>query len=248
MRKVRYIRLGTALSVAGAAILTVSLLLLGSYPGISTGIAVLVLGLVILLLGTTAPGVSAELADLLVRVGYENLGRLLEEIGLNSRAVYLPSTFFPGEARAFIPLDAERHEVAVSGKLDDRLVTFWGAGDDDVGLAVSTPGTAALSLLQYPPGGTMDEISVTLTQLAVATLRVAKGVEVHERAGRIEVLVRRESVPSRWLSSRVEWCLGSLAASVAAAVVAEAKQRPVYVENEEVKGSQRVVVLALQPE
>ena len=44
----------------------------------------LVLGLVILLLGKTAPGLSAELADLLARTGYENLGRLLEELGLQA--------------------------------------------------------------------------------------------------------------------------------------------------------------------
>lgn len=246
MRRMRYIRLGTALTVSGAAILITSLVLLGSYPGISTGIALLVLGLVILLLGVTAPGVSAELADLLVRVGYENLGRLLEEIGLMSRALYLPSTALSGEPRAFIPLDDGLRKVSGEAPMDDRLVVFCGKGREDVGLLVSTPGTAALSLLDYPPGETLDELAVALTQLAVASLRVARKVEVHERAGRIEALFSHESVPSRWLSSGVEWCIGSLSGSIAAAVVAEARQRTVIIESEAVNGSSRRVVLAFQ--
>ena len=248
MDRNRYIRLGAALIVAGACILATSLLVLGSYPGMSTGIALLVLGLVVLLLGKTAPGVSPELADLMMRVGYENLGRLLEEVGLQSRAVYLPSALLPGGARAFIPLIDGQCVIPGTQGLDDRLVVLCGDGADDAGLLVSSPGTAALSLLQYPPGETMDEISVALTQVAVSSLRVARGVEVHERSGRIEVRFRSESVPPGWLASAVERCLGSLSGSIAAALVAEAKGRGVTIESESVEGSARTVLLVLQPE
>lgn len=248
MRRILYIRIGSSLAVSGAAILLTSLMLLGSYPGVSTGIALLVLGLVVMLLGVTAPGVSADLADLLVRVGYENLGRMLEEIGLSSRALYLPSSVLTAGARAFVPLDYARCSMADGRQLDDRLVVFCGDGEDDAGLLISTPGSSALSLLEYPPGETLDEVAVALTQLAVSTLRVARGIEVHEHSGRIEVRFSHESVPSRWLSSSVEWCIGSLCGSIAAAVVAEAKQRCVTIESESVGGKGRTVVLAVRLE
>jgi len=248
MDRNRYIRLGAALMVAGACILATSLLVLGSHPGMSTGTALLVLGLVILLLGKTAPGVTPELAELLVRVGHQNLGRLLEEVGMQSRAVYLPSSVAGGDARAFIPLNDGQCATPGTQRLDDRLVVFCGEAAEDVGLLVVAPGTAALSLLEYPPGATMDEISVALTQVAVSSLRIARGVDVHDHGDSIEVRFRGESVPYGSAASAIEWCLGSLAGSVAAALVAEAKNRRVTIESENVDGSSRTVTLALQAE
>ena len=248
MERDRYIKLGAALIVAGACILATSLLVLGSHPGMSTGTALLVLGLVILLLGKTVPGVTPELAALLVRVGHQNLGRLLEEVGLQSRAVYLPSSVVSGDARALIPLNDGQCATPGARRLEDRLVVFCGDAAEDVGLLVVAPGTAALSLLEYPPGATMDEISVALTQVAVSSLRIARGVEVHDHGNSIEVRFRGESVQYVSAASAVEWCLGSLSGSVAAALIAEAKNRKVTIESENVDGSLRTVMLALQPE
>jgi len=209
--------------------------------------ALVVLGLVILLLGKTAPGLSPELAELLARTGYENLGRLLEELGLQSRAVYLPSLLLTDGARALIPLSEESCASAGTQRLDDRLVVSCGDGQDDVGLLVSTPGSAALRLLQYPPGATMDEVSVAVTQVAVSSLRIARGIGLHEYANHVEVSFIGETVPTAWLASAVEDCLGSLSASIAAALVAEAKGRRVSIESESVVGSTRTVTLAILP-
>jgi hypothetical protein len=244
MDRNRYILLGAVLVVAGASILATSLVVLRSYPGVSTGMALLVLGFVILLLGKTAPGVSPELADLLVRVGYENLGRLLEELGAQTRAVYLPSHLVSGGPRAFIPLTGGSCAMQPGQLLEDRLVVSCGGASDEVGLVVSSPGTAALTLLEYPPGASMDEIAVALTQVAVASLRIARGIDVYDRGDRIEVRFHGEP-PFQSLSSVVEWCLGSLGGSVAAAVVSEAKGRKVTIESETVEGASRNVVLLL---
>ena len=247
MDRTRYVQLGTALFLAGAGILAASLLLLRSYPGVSTGMALLVLGLVVLLLGKTAPGIAPELADLLARTGYENVGRLLEELGVRSRAVYLPAALLAGGAKALVPLTERAGETASERPLDDRLIVFFGEQGDDAGLLVATPGSAALSLLAYPPGETMDEIGVALTQVAVSTLRIARAVELHDAGERVEVTFKGESIPSGWMSSAVESCLGSLPASIAAAIVAEAKGRRVTVESESILGSRRLVVLGLSP-
>ena len=162
--------------------------------------------------------------------------------------MYLPSSQLPHGARALVPLGVDAGTHIDPQRLDDRLVAFYGDGPDDVGLLVSTPGSAALRLLQYPPGGTMDEISVAVTQVAVASLRIAHGIEVGGHGDHVEVRFIGESVPAGWLASAVEMCLGSLAASIAAALVAEAKGRRVTIESESLEGSTRRVTLALLPE
>jgi hypothetical protein len=171
---------------------------------------------------------------------------LLEEIGLQSRAVYLPSSLSSGGARAFIPLVENACSGPPPQPLDDRLVTFCGDDADAVGLLVSSPGSAALSLLEYPPGETMDELSVALNQLAVSSLRVAHRVDLFEHDGMIEARFSGESVPAQWLSSSVEWCLGSLCGSMAAAVVAEGKGRGVVIESESTDRGMRTVMLTLR--
>ncbi len=225
-----------------------SVFLLGSYPGMSTGLAMVVVGLVVLMLGKTAPALSAELAGLLARTGYENLGRLLEELGTQSRAVYLPSSAVAGAARAMVPLGDGAWTSLDTKPLNDRFIVFYGEGADDVGLLVTAPGCAALGLLPYPPGATMDELTVAITQVAISSLRIARGVEMHEYGDTIEVTFVHESVPERWLSSVVELCLGSLSASIAAALVSEGRHRRVTVESETVAGSTRTVMLALLPQ
>ena len=248
MDRTRYVRLGAVLTVAGACILSVSLLVLKSHQGLSTGIALLVLGLVILLLGRTSRGVSPELAALLVKVGYDNMGRLFEEVGLESRAVYLPSAMAHGQARAFLPLVSGPYNLSSSSRLDDRLVVMYGDGADDVGLMVCAPGTAALPLLESPPGATMDEISVALTQVVVATLKLARSVDAHEHDGRIEVGFRNGEAAVVDLPSMVEFYLGSVQGSVAAGIVAEARGQRVTIESEVSHRSGRTVVLVLHPD
>ena len=89
---------------------------------------------------------------------------------------------------------------------------------------------------------------MALTQVAVSALRISRGIEVHEYGGHVAVSFTGESVPTERLASVVEACLGSLSASVAAAIVAEAKGRRVTIESESVQGSTRIVTLALLPE
>jgi hypothetical protein len=206
--------------------------------------ALLVLGLVILLLGQTAPGVSPDLSELLARTGYENLGRLFEELGLHAPAFYLPPDAVDGRIRALIPFSGDEAVVHTGRRLEDRLIAFYG---DEAGILVVAPGTAAMSLLQYPPGETMDEISVAITQVAVSSLHIARHVELHEAGSQIEVRFSGEAVPAGWLSAVVESCLGSLAASIAAAVVAVAKGRTVRILAETARGRNRTVTLELQP-
>ena len=118
MRQTRYYRLGAMLLVSGAAILAASLLLLRSAPGASTGIALLALGAIVLVLGDSRPRVSPELAQLLLHAGYDNLARLLEELGLRSPAIYLPASLCHGVPRALtastLPAELWSHTAIIA--------------------------------------------------------------------------------------------------------------------------------------
>ena len=245
MNKKRYTELGSVLMVAGGGVLGASLMLLRSYAGASTGIALLVVGLVIAVLGLSAKTMSPELSELLARTGYENLARLLEELGLRTRAVYLPSAMCGGRVRALIPVSADGDVGSIRHRIEDRLIVEYGEEPDQIGLLVATPGSVAVESMSLGPGVTIDDLTVELTRLAVSSLRIATGVVLHELGSRVEVHFSDESVPTGWRSSATEDCIGSLSASIAAALLAQARGCGVTIESEIVDKRLRTVTLIL---
>ncbi len=232
MRHKRYGPLGVSLIVSGASILAASLLLLRSEAGASTGIALLVLGGVLVVLEDSRPGVSPELALLLMRAGYDNLARLLEELGLRARAAYLPSSLCNGTPRALIPLDVPVESLGRIGPVEERLVTRFGNGCGDIGLLVSTPGSDVLRLLPEPIGPSMDELSAALTALVAGTLDLASSVVVHEEAGHVWISYRGVRDMDELSAWAVERTVGSPLGAIAASLVAESKNCPVVMESE----------------
>ncbi len=232
MRHRRYGPLGVSLIVSGASILGASLLLLGSEAGASTGIALVVLGGVLVVLEDSRPRVSPELSLLLMRAGYDNLARLLEELGLRARAVYLPSSLCHGTPRALIPLDVPGESLGRIGPVEERLVTRFGNGRGDVGLLVSTPGSDVLRLLPEPVGPSVDELSAAMMTLVAGTLDLASSVEVHEEDGHVWISYRGVRVTDERSAWAVERTVGSPLGAIAASLVAESKNCPVVMESE----------------
>ena len=232
MRQTRYYRLGAMLLVSGAAILAASLLLLRSAPGASTGIALLALGAIVLVLGDSRPRVSPELAQLLLHAGYDNLARLLEELGLRSPAIYLPASLCHGVPRALIPLSGESVVPSTLRVAEDRLIARFSDAPDGVGLLVSTPGTQTLRLLPSGVGSSIDELSVSLQMLTAGTLDLVQNVELHEVDSTISVEYRGVTKDSEAPALAVQQTLGSPLAAIAATLTAESRQQPVVIESE----------------
>ena len=151
-----------------------------------------------------------------------------------------------GKSRALIPLTGDIDAGALGHHVDDRLIAGYGKAPEDVGLLVSTPGGAAVEMLDQGPGSTVDEMTVALTRIAVSSLRISGSIALHELGSRIEVCFSSESVPTGWLSSATEACIGSLPGSIAAALVAEARACGVTIESEVVVRRLRTVTLLLQ--
>ena len=87
-----YSYLAIVLLISGAAFAPISYLLLDSIPLTALAGSMLILGAVCLSLARSIPKVSPETGRMFLETGMENIAALVEELGLRSKAVYLPSS------------------------------------------------------------------------------------------------------------------------------------------------------------
>lgn len=127
-------------------------LLLHSIPIIALGISLVILGAVCLVLGKTRPKIPLELSSLLVQTGVENLNSLLEELGLKSKGVYLPSSLTGGKPRVIIPLHSSPQFPQISEPLTQRLIVSYRRELEDIGIMVTTAGSNIINMLETKPG------------------------------------------------------------------------------------------------
>ena len=68
------------------------------------GICMLILAFILIALGKAIPKLPPEVCDLLLETGIDNIATLIEELGIKTKAIYLPSSLASDRPRAFIPL------------------------------------------------------------------------------------------------------------------------------------------------
>lgn len=238
-----YTRIGAALLLAGALSAPVFYFVAGSIPLTALALSAMLLGLIAVLLSRSLPTLPPRAAEVLLDAGLENLAGLLEELGVDSRAVYLPAQTSGGKPRALIPLHQDSHQLQLSRQLPARMIVEFGPAPEDVGILISTPGTTVAEFLETPPGPGSADLEAALARLLIGTLDVAASVQVTRDND--EVVVRAAGVRLDHQDSRASRVLGSPVASVAATVVAEGTGRPVIVLNEELAGRTLVVRLEI---
>jgi len=228
----QYSELGLALLLAGAGLIPTSYLLLHSIPIIALGISLVILGATALVLGKTRPKVPPEVSSLLMETGLENIGSLLEELGLKSKGVYLPSSLTGGKPRAVIPLHSNPQFPKITEPLAQRLIVSCGRDPEDMGIMVTTAGSNIINMLETKPGPSSEEMAGALTTILVGTLDVATGVKVSLDDKKATVKVLHPHLEKDRNSWAVQ-SLGSPIASIAASLLAEALSKPVVVKKEE---------------
>lgn len=191
----------------------------------------MILGAVCLALGKSRPKISPEVSSLLMETGLENLNSLLEELGLKSRGMYLPSSITGGKPRAVIPLRSNPQFPEISQPLARRLIVSYGQGPEDIGIMVTTPGSNIINMLEMKPGPSSDEMATALTTLLVGTLDVASGVKVSRAGNKISVKISHPCLKNDENSWAVR-SLGSPIASVVASLLAETLDKPILVKKE----------------
>ena len=237
----RYIQLGWGLLLTGAALTPTSHLLLRSIPITALGFSLVIIGAICLVLGRTIPKIPPEVSKLLMETGLENLGSLLEELGIRSKGIYLPSSLAAGKPRAIIPLYSKLDLPEIRGALPQRLIEPWGRSTEDVGILVTTTGSNIMEMLEVKPRPNGEEIAAALTTLLVGTLSVASGVGVDLDDARAAVGVSHPYL--EYKNSWLQQTLGSPIASIVSSIVAEALGRPVIIKGEESKRGEKLIEL-----
>ncbi|MFP3975300.1 MAG: hypothetical protein ACLFVK_03650 [Dehalococcoidia bacterium] len=224
-----YRLLGLGLIMAGVLFTPVCYFLLESAALTSVGISMLILGFTCLALANTRPYISPEACQVMLRTGMENTSALLEELGLRNKAIYLPSSLRDGKPQAIIPL-TEGEAQNVRGKIPGRLVVRYGNAPEDMAIAVTTPGSLNLDMLETPPGPTSGELEAAISYILIGILDLASSVSVALTDSRVDVEISNPRL--QWEDIWYYRALGSPLASIAAAVACEGLGKPVQVIEE----------------
>jgi len=226
----RYSGLGLGLVLAGAALIPVSHFLLGSTPLTALGISLIVLGAVCLALGRARPEIPPEISAILLEAGVENIATIVEELGLTSKAIYLPSRLGGGRNQALIPLRSNPSVPQIERPLPRRLIVKYGPGADDVGLLLSTPGSATIDLLESKPGSSSVDLEAALSFVLIGGVDLVDAVRVGLGEGRVTVEVSNPRL--EYKNIRLYQNIGSPLASIIASIAAEGLGKPLVVAEE----------------
>ena len=235
---------GLALCLAGTIFVPVAYFILDSVPLTAVGISAIIIGFTGIALANTRPYISPEACQLILKTGMENTAALLEELGIKSKAIYLPSTMRDGHSQALIPLAGEEDIQWVREKIPGRLIVRYGTDPDDMAIAVTTLGSINIDMLEARPGPTADEIEAAATYILTGVLDIANSVTIRLADSVVDV-----EVSGSKLHYEDIWyyrCLGSPIASIVAAISSEALEKPVRIREESYsKGKSRIAIEVL---
>jgi hypothetical protein len=195
------------------------------------GICMLILSFVLIALGKAVPKLPPDVCGLLLETGIDNIATLIEELGIKTRAIYLPSSLASNYPRAFIPLHSNGSRPEITRALPQRLIARYGASPEDIGLLISTIGSTATGMLESKPGANPAELESALTSLFTGRLGVADGTRVSQHNNHIKIEINRPRIENG--ASWYHQCLGGPLTSIVASIAAEAWDKPVTIKQEE---------------
>lgn len=207
---------------------SISHIILRSTPLTALGISTIILGVTSLALGRsqTPPGAS----ELLLEPGSENIATLIEELGLTSKAVYLPSSLTGGRPQALIPLHTNPHSPKPQSPLPKRFIVKYGPNPEDMGLLITTPGSTIASKSASKANSAQGDLEATLSSVLTGTIDLADAVKVSTTGEKIIVEVSNPRLKHK--SIQAYESLGSSLASIVASIAAEALDKPVIIDRE----------------
>lgn len=234
-----YSTLGTSLAITGVLLSALAYLVLRSIPLTALGLSTVIIGGVSFAISRGQPKIPPEASAILLQSGVENISAVVEELGLKSKAIYLPSSMTGDKPKALIPLDSN---VEFGSKiLPKRFIVKYGSKPQDVGLLVITPGSAVSRLVAAKPDCSAGDLESAISQIVSGTVNLADGVRVTMNAERVlvELINPRLEVNKMWIYES----LGTPIASLAASVVAQVLDKPVLVESESSSRGQCLIEL-----
>ena len=203
-------------------------LVLRSTPLTSLGISTILIGAVAFAITRGQPRIPPEASAILLQSGVENISAIVEELGLKSKAVYLPSSISGDKPKALIPLDSNLEFG--SKVLPKRLIVKYGLQPEAVGLLVITPGSAVGGMVESKPDCSAGDLESAISLVLSGAINLADGARVtmDEEKVLVEVVNPRLEGSKMWVYES----LGTPIASIVASVVAEVLDKPVSINSE----------------
>jgi len=223
-----YTILGLGLALAGFMLSSASYIILRSAPLTALGFSTIILGVTSLALerGQTPPGRSL----LFQEPSSENIASLIEELGLTSKAVYLPSSLTGGKPQALISLHTNPHPPKPQSPLPKRFIVKYGPNPEDMGILITTPGSTIASKSTSEPNPDPADLEATLSSALTGTIDLADTVRVSTSGEKIIVEVSNPRLKRE--STQAYESLGSPLASIVASISAEALDKPFIIDRE----------------
>jgi len=236
-----YISTGAGLPASGIIVASISQLFIQLNWLSAMGIAMVIIALVLIALGRTIPRLSPETSAMLMETGTDNIASLLEELGISSKAVYLPPSSSNAKPQALIPLQEKPLNVKAIGSLPQRLIVNYGSGGEDIGLLVTTAGSVASQMLQTRPAASPSEYEAALASLLIGELGAAENVKVTADKYKVQVIIANPGINGR--TNRADSCLGGPLAQITATLAAIAWNRPFIINKEERSPKRQLIEL-----
>lgn len=231
-----------SLLVAGGIVSLVSALVIQANWLTAFGLSMLILAFLLFILERAVPKLPPQFGALLLEAGVDNIASIIEELGIKEKAIYLPSSLAGGRPRALLPLRSGVSPSIIKS-LPRRFIVNYGSGSEDVGLLVTTTGTVAAGMPEAKPGVSAAELEAALTSLLMGMLGVAGGVRVFNQPDCLKIEISNPLAGTE--VTRADNSLGGPLASVVAAVVADALDKPVTINKEAEQGGKYHVELAI---
>jgi hypothetical protein len=221
--------LGLGLALAGSMFSSVSYVILRSTPLTALGISTIILGAASLALSRGQTKIPSEASEILLESGLNNFSVLIEELGITSKSIYIPSSLTGGKPQALIPLHMNPHPPKPQFPLPKRFIVKYGPNPEDVGLLITTPGSA-IAMSGSKPNLAPADLEAALSSVLTGTIDLADAVKVITAGEKIIVEVSNPRLKHK--SIQIYECLGSPIASIVASMTAEALNKPVIIDRE----------------
>jgi hypothetical protein len=238
-----FLMLGALLLIGGSLLAATSYFILNYMPLTALGLSALILAAVSFALARGQPRISPEISSMLLDSGLENTAAIIEELGIGSKALYLPSSMAGGKPRALLPISPSAQPGTAIQRLPNRLIVRYGQGTEEMGLLLNTLGSAAVDRfgLENLQGG---DIEGALSSVLTGATDLADSVKAVQSGELITVEVTNPRIEHRNL--KVFENIGSPLASIVASVVAEVTGRPVTINSESSRGNKLLVEIRAQ--
>jgi len=232
LKKNPYTRSGLSLLITGVLVALSGHFILSISWITALGISMLILAFILLALARTIPRLSPEVSRLLLDTSLDNMASIIEELGIKTKAIYLPSSMTSNhEPRALVPLHTNSHPTTINRVLPKRFIVRYGASTEDIGLLMATIGSNTRAMLQVKPEPTSESLETALASLFGGVLGTADKTSVSCTNSHIRIELGGTRIENE--TNSYHDCLGSPLASIAATIAAEAWNKPIIIRSEE---------------